>query len=122
MVATRIMPPASGMWVGRRHGGDGDGLWPGVCPRRTGFVGRRHGGDEDYAPGVWPGACPRRTESSAPSFFSLLPAARIVEDILGPLVVFELIADDAVHESRIPKAHFFALDTLVYATCDGCFE
>ena len=108
MVATGM--DVAGMLVGRRHGGDR------IMPPAYGV-----GGSPPWWRRGWIVA-PRRTVSSAPSFFTLVPASRIVEDILGPNVVFELIADDAVHESRIPKAHFFALDTLVYAPCDCCFE
>ena len=113
----------------------------GNCPRRVaGIMPPAYGVGRappwwlrDHAPGVrclsvaamvatGMDVAPRRAVSSAPTFFTLVPASRIVEDILGPNVVFELIADNAVHESRIPKAHFFALDTLVYAPCDCCFE
>ncbi len=107
----RYLSVAAMVATGMDCGPPVDKLWPGACPRRT-----RRGGDGD---GLWP---PRRAVSSAPTFFALVPASRIVDDILGSYVVFELIADDAVHESRIPKAHLFALDTLVYAPCDCSFE
>lgn len=68
----------------------------------------------EHAPGV--------LAISATTFFALVPSSWIIEYVLRPLVVFELIANNAVHESGIPKTFCCARETFVHSVRYCSFE